>query len=101
MFANREYNQSNAPCKGLAETVHISLPPRIRAILEEVSAETGVSVGAILGQIRKRKVVRPRQEAMRRCRDLRDPQPSLPQIGAWFGGRDHTTVIHAIRTTAR
>ena len=40
-------------------------------------------------------VARPRQVAMALCKELTDH--SLPEIGDAFGGRDHTTVLHACR----
>ena len=42
---------------------------------------------------RKREFSHPRQVAMYLCRELTDS--SLPKIGEYFGGRDHTTVLHA------
>ena len=45
---------------------------------------------------RTRQVARPRQVAMALAKDL--TQMSLPEIGNAFGGRDHTTVLHACRT---
>ena len=42
---------------------------------------------------RKREFSHPRQIAMYLCRELTDS--SLPKIGEYFGGRDHTTVLHA------
>ena len=42
---------------------------------------------------RNREIAFPRQIAMYLCRELTDM--SLPQIGSEFGGRDHTTVMHA------
>jgi chromosomal replication initiator protein len=45
---------------------------------------------------RSRNVARPRQVAMALAKDL--TQMSLPEIGDAFGGRDHTTVLHACRT---
>ena len=42
---------------------------------------------------RNRPIAYPRQIAMYLCRELTDL--SLPKIGEYFGGRDHTTVIHA------
>ena len=44
---------------------------------------------------RARVVARPRQVAMYLCKML--TSKSLPEIGRGFGGRDHTTVIHAVR----
>ena len=44
---------------------------------------------------RARSVARPRQVAMYLCKSL--TSKSLPEIGRGFGGRDHTTVIHAVR----
>ncbi len=46
-----------------------------------------------LAKKRTRNVAFPRQIAMYLCRELTDY--SLPRIGDFFGGRDHTTVIHA------
>lgn len=48
-----------------------------------------------LGRCRRRKIARPRQIAMFLAREL--TPGSLPDIGYRFGGRDHTTVIHACR----
>lgn len=53
----------------------------------------------LVSQRRMREVVRPRQIAMYLAREL-TPR-SLPEIGRSFGGRDHTTVLHAIRTIGR
>jgi chromosomal replication initiator protein len=44
---------------------------------------------------RFRSVARPRQVAMALAKEL--TQQSLPEIGESFGGRDHTTVLHACR----
>ena len=52
-----------------------------------------VSVDEITGDRRTANVVYPRQVAMYLARELTDS--SLPKIGREFGGRDHTTVIHA------
>lgn len=44
---------------------------------------------------RQRYITRPRQIAMYLCRELTGH--SLPEIGRYFGNRDHTTVLHAVR----
>ena len=49
----------------------------------------------LCGTSRSRMLVNARQIAMYLCRELTDL--SLPQIGREFGGRDHTTVMHAER----
>ncbi len=50
----------------------------------------------LLSKKRTRAIARPRQVAMHLAREL--TQLSLPEIGAAFGGRDHTTVLHACKT---
>jgi chromosomal replication initiator protein len=50
----------------------------------------------LLSKKRTRAIARPRQVAMHLAREL--TQLSLPDIGAAFGGRDHTTVLHACKT---
>src|SRR6476659_3716684 len=52
-------------------------------------------VGELVGPSRSRALVHARQIAMYLCRELTDL--SLPRIGEKFGGRDHTTVMHAER----
>ena len=71
--------------------------PEITAdqIMEATAEYFGVSVDDIRGQSRSRVLVNARQVAMYLCRELTDL--SLPRIGQAFGGRDHTTVMHADR----
>lgn len=71
--------------------------PRIKAqrILQAVSDLSGVSIVDLKSQRRCRHMVRPRQVCMTLLAEL--TTMSLPQIGAFLGGRDHTTVIHARR----
>ena len=54
-----------------------------------------VKVADILSKRRSRSIARPRQMAMALAKELTNH--SLPEIGDQFGGRDHTTVIHACR----
>ncbi len=72
-------------------------PKRVKIddILRIVSKHYGVSRGDILSQRRNRSIVWPRQIGMYLAKSL--TSRSLPEIGRRFGGRDHTTVLHAIR----
>ena len=68
----------------------------VRAGTGQVSDVFGVAHKDIVGKSRKMEIVQARQVAMYLCRSLLDT--SLSSIGISFGGRDHTTVIHAIKT---
>ncbi|HUO44155.1 MAG TPA: chromosomal replication initiator protein DnaA [Burkholderiales bacterium] len=57
-----------------------------------------IKVSEMYSKKRNRNVARPRQIAMALAKEL--TQLSLPDIGEAFGGRDHTTVLHACRTIA-
>jgi chromosomal replication initiator protein len=57
-----------------------------------------IKVSDMYSKKRFRSVARPRQVAMALAKEL--TQQSLPEIGEAFGGRDHTTVLHACRKTA-
>jgi hypothetical protein len=67
-----------------------------RQILQEVADRYGITVADLTSDRRTRFYAFARHEAMARVRKER-PHLSLPQIGRIFGGRDHTTVIHALR----
>jgi chromosomal replication initiator protein len=69
--------------------------PEITAatIMAQTSAYFGQSMEELCGSSRSRVLVNARQIAMYLCRELTDL--SLPKIGQQFGGRDHTTVMHA------
>ncbi|MDF2179731.1 chromosomal replication initiator protein DnaA [Aliiglaciecola sp. CAU 1673] len=58
-----------------------------------------IKVADILSKRRSRSVARPRQVAMALAKELTNH--SLPEIGDAFGGRDHTTVLHACRKVAQ
>jgi chromosomal replication initiator protein len=64
-------------------------------IMAQTAAYFGVSMEDLCGSSRSRVLVTARQIAMYLCRELTDL--SLPKIGQQFGGRDHTTVMHADR----
>jgi chromosomal replication initiator protein len=71
----------------------------IGRIQEAVSDRFGLSVTELCSQRRSQSVAYPRQVAMYLSRELTDA--SLPKIGKEFGGRDHTTVIHATSKITR
>ncbi len=64
-------------------------------IMQTTSEYYGISIEDLCSQSRSRALVNARQVAMYLCRELTDL--SLPRIGQAFGGRDHTTVMHADR----
>ena len=68
---------------------------RIEDIQRVVARHYNVSKADLLSSRRTRTIVRPRQIAMYLAKVL-TPR-SLPEIGRRFGGRDHTTVLHAVR----
>jgi chromosomal replication initiator protein len=70
--------------------------PRIQ---EAVSERFGVTLEELVSPRRSQQVAYPRQVAMYLSRELTDS--SLPKIGREFGGRDHTTVIHATTKITR
>jgi chromosomal replication initiator protein len=85
----------------LAERVLVDLigdtQPRVitpQLILEATSTMFGYSIEEIVGKSRRRPLVTARQIAMYVFRELTDL--SFPAIAREFGGRDHTTVIHAV-----
>src|SRR5919199_1329889 len=71
----------------------------IAKIQELVSERFNLSLEELCGDKRSQNIVYPRQVAMYLSRELTDS--SLPKIGKEFGGRDHTTVIHATSKIAR
>ncbi len=68
--------------------------PRIEEIQAACAKSYGVTRNDIISQRRTANVVRPRQVAMYLAKKL--TLRSLPEIGRRFGGRDHTTALHAI-----
>ena len=70
----------------------------VREIQEHTADAFGVSVEALVSPSRAGGVAWPRQVAMYLARELTDQ--TLPAIGRAFGGRNHTTVLHAYKRTA-
>ena len=68
---------------------------KIEDIQRIVARQYNVSRADLLSSRRTANVVRPRQVAMYLAKTL--TLRSLPEIGRRFGGRDHTTVLHAVR----
>jgi chromosomal replication initiator protein len=65
----------------------------IGAIQEVVGTYYNLSLSELKSKKRTQTIAYPRQVAMYLCRKMTDH--SLPEIGVFFGGRDHTTVLHA------
>ena len=68
---------------------------RTNQILSRVARERNVTVALIKGETRARHVVTARHQAAYEMSKL---GLSLPKIGRLLGGRDHTTILHAIRS---
>jgi len=70
-----------------------------RITIENIQKKTAeycsIRVGDLLSKSRKRQFVRPRQMAMLLAKE--QTEKSLPEIGKSFGGRDHSTVLHACK----
>jgi chromosomal replication initiator protein len=81
----------------LKDLITDSTGPEITSatIMAQTAAYFGLSMEDLCGASRSRVLVTARQIAMYLCRELTDL--SLPKIGQQFGGRDHTTVMHADR----
>ena len=73
--------------------LHKPRPITIRAIQEEVARHYDLKPDDFTSKRRTRAIAFPRQVAMYLAREL--TEASLPKIGEEFGGRDHTTVMHA------
>ncbi len=93
---NREVVTVDLASRVLADSLRDSRPRVItpEIILQTTSAQYGFSLDEIQGKSRRRPLVAARQVAMYVMRELTDL--SYPAIAREFGGRDHTTVIHAV-----
>jgi chromosomal replication initiator protein len=70
----------------------------VDAIQKTVAEYYKIKLSDMHSKKRSRDIARPRQVAMALAKEL--TQLSLPNIGDAFGGRDHTTVLHACKTIA-
>jgi chromosomal replication initiator protein len=73
-------------------------PSSIAEIQAAVGEHFGLTPSELLSTARAQRITWPRQVAMYLARELTGE--SLPAIGRHFGGRDHTTVLHACRRTS-
>lgn len=104
-----EYNRvaARAEMMGLAITIELAensladtrFTENLRLTMERIQKivceEFGLTLNDMVSKRRAQRVARPRQVAMCLCKTL--TQKSLPEIGRKFGGRDHTTVLHAVK----
>lgn len=70
----------------------------IRQVQISVASEFGLTIADLSSPRKLGHLVIARQVAMLLCREM-IPHASLPQIGRQFGGRDHTTILWAVRVT--
>ncbi len=71
----------------------------VELIQHEICRYFGIQKSDLVGASRSKRFAYPRQVAMYLCRELTDK--SLPKIGRAFGGRDHSTVMHATSKIAK
>ena len=74
-------------------------PMTLEHIQNTVAKFYGITISDMVGKKRTRNLARPRQMAMTLAKEL--TQLSLPAIGSGFGGRDHTTVMHAVKSITK
>lgn len=101
LLAQNQFGETSISAELIEETIqgHVKFdePRRIKIddIQKIVAQHFNVSRADLLSNRRNRAIVRPRQIAMYLAK-IMTPR-SLPEIGRRFGGRDHTTVLHAVR----
>lgn len=81
------------------DTSLVRAPKPIKQVVRYVAMKHQVSISLILDTGRNANVVRARQEIYWRLVAI--GAYSLPQVGMWVGGRDHTTVLHGVREHAK
>lgn len=83
----------------LADLLRRSDRPSLERVIEVVCHYYGVTLADLASASRKRSIAYPRQIAMYMARSETDA--SLPQIGTYLGGRDHTTIMYGCEKIAR
>lgn len=95
----REIDLSSARAALATETHNAHKPVAIGTIVDTVSEHFGVKKSELQGKRRSKSIAFPRQICMHLAREM--TAHSLEEIGSHFGGRDHTTVMHATRRIAQ
>jgi len=103
VIANAHFTGSRITTEFIRESLKdlLALQDKLVSIdnIQRVVAEYyKIKVADLHSKRRSRSVARPRQVAMALSKELTNH--SLPEIGSAFGGRDHTTVLHACRKVA-
>jgi chromosomal replication initiator protein len=70
--------------------------PSIQMIIDAVTVYYDIKLSDLMSKRRHKSIALPRQVCMWLAR--KHTRYSLEEIGGYFGGRDHTTVLHAVRT---
>lgn len=97
-FEQRKIIDMDAVTTALEDIVIASnhKPITVELIMKTVADYYHIRIADLLGQKRLRTIARPRQIAMSITKELTNM--SSPNIGEAFGGRDHSTVLHALKT---
>jgi chromosomal replication initiator protein len=77
----------------------VARPPTPEVLMQQIADFFGMSIDQLAGQSRQRPLVTARQIGMYVFREVTDL--SYPAIARYFGGRDHTTVMHAVEKIQR
>ena len=96
-LANSYLDKKNLNKREKKFRLEVSFNPKnyLVSIQNTVSNYFNIALSEMLSQRRSRPLARPRQIAMYLAKSI--TSRSLPEIGRKFGGRDHTTVMHAVK----
>lgn len=72
---------------------------KFKMIQRAVCASADVTMGEMVSQLRQHRFVKARMIAIMLCKMFGGPDASMPVIARAFGGRDHTSILHALRKT--